>query len=73
MKKIENVIEDCTDCRHAKEFKEPGGNTDFILVCTHAAQFPTIGKLIARGCSSLLHCKIEIPEACPLEDYKTTN
>lgn len=79
MKKIESVIESCTDCRFSKEFQETGGNTDFVLVCTKFDNEEEEDWGVARDKSFLIaraskkikeHLNIEIPANCPLEDYE---
>ncbi|AFR35873.1 hypothetical protein [Riemerella anatipestifer] len=54
MKKIENVIESCDDCRFAKEFHE-----------AHQKSF-----MILRNSSRIKgYTGVDIPPNCPLESY----
>ncbi|MCK0202455.1 hypothetical protein MWN41_05405 [Ornithobacterium rhinotracheale] len=67
MKKIENTIENCAECRFSKEFQELKGNSDFVLICTNPE-----GKsfLIVRENQKIKDfMNVDIPENCPLENY----
>ncbi|MGP2571120.1 hypothetical protein ACT4R9_10055 [Ornithobacterium rhinotracheale] len=67
MKKIEKIIENCTDCRFSKEFQEMDGNTDFVLVCTKSEEK---SFLIVRTDQKIKDfMNVGIPENCPLENY----
>lgn len=73
-KKIENVIENCTECRFCKEYEEMDGNTDYVIICTHFKEIsgqhkPTQPFLIERSYSKIKSKIIPIPERCPLENY----
>lgn len=68
--KIERVINDCCECRFAKEFQERGGNTDFVLICTQNEDDSTSGFMITRSRMPIKGREfIEIPKQCPLQDF----
>jgi hypothetical protein len=64
-KKIENVIESCSDCRFLKGFEVINGNDDYIVVCN--ASEPT--QIIDRLSDAPNRFTIKMPDWCPLEDY----
>ena len=71
MLKIERVITNCCECRYAKEFQEMNGNTDYVLICTEKEDDSTSGFMIARSHNKIKNYhEIEIPENCPLMDFK---
>lgn len=78
MKKIEQVISDCTKCRYSKEYQEVNGNTSFILICNrHDADDENVDlKIYVPFLLNQSHNKIKgydnipIPPNCPLETYK---
>ena len=79
MKKIQEVISNCIDCKFAKQFVEDGGNTDYVLVCTKkddevdkedAEEVYNKVFLIFRHYNKIKNSlTIPIPNNCPLETY----
>lgn len=66
IKRIENIIDRCNDCRYCKEFQEMNGNTDYALICIHEDSNP--GFIIKRNHSKIKqYLNIEIPSNCPLQ------
>ena len=70
MKKIANVIDNCTDCPHfVRAQTNSSNNKTNVAICG----FPTENKepflLFYSEHDSITHYAINIPENCPLEDY----
>lgn len=71
MKKIENVIEKCNDCKHCQFLQELKGNTFFAAICTWNDEEKEIPPFIIQTSSeSPKHFYLGIPENCPLETYE---
>lgn len=71
MKKIENVIEKCNDCKHCEFLKQENGNGFYAAICSWEnlkADAPPI--IIDTASDSLRKYALEIPRNCPLETYK---
>lgn len=75
--KIERVIHNCADCVWSKQFVEENGNTEFLLICNWFNNQPEAvaeedkAFIIAKSPRKLKNiAAIEIPEQCPLNDYK---
>jgi hypothetical protein len=70
MKKIETIVNSCSDCRYHLVYKWEKSNCDFLDVCyfNHPDCEDIAFILAARGNRDVSH--IEIPENCPLETYK---
>ncbi|AQX52432.1 hypothetical protein [Elizabethkingia anophelis] len=79
MKKIMEVIENCTDCKFSREYQELNGNTSFVLICDYEKSYDdgAVEKnpfLIAQSsCKIRTYNSIPIPKECPLEDYNENN
>lgn len=71
-KKIAKVITECNDCPHKRTLIEERGNTYYALVCDYQPDSNEYNKpfLICFTYSHPKHSGWEIPENCPLEDYK---
>ncbi|MDD3686443.1 MAG: hypothetical protein PHE56_06720 [Bacteroidales bacterium] len=65
MKKIETIIELCSDCKNSKEFIERDGNTDYVLICNLTNETLLRHTSVIKG-----RIHVDIPKSCPLEDYK---
>lgn len=75
--KIERIIHNCADCMWSKQFIEENGNTEYLLVCNWFANQPEESNIednafiISKSSRRLKNnSSIEIPEECPLNDYK---
>lgn len=79
MFKIERVIHNCADCIWSKQFVEENGNTQFILICNwfenqNSEDIEDRAFIVSKSNRKLKnHANVEIPENCPLQDYKTIN
>ena len=71
MKKIENVIEKCNDCKHCQFLQEEKGNTFFAAICSWENEEVLAPPfIIGTSSASLKQYNLEIPRNCPLEIYK---
>lgn len=71
MKKIENVIEKCNDCKHCEFLKQENGNGFYAAICGWENEEDLATPfIIDTDSASLKHYNLEIPRNCPLETYK---
>lgn len=63
-RKIESIIECCSDCKHCEDYLMVGSNCDFAIVCTHDEH----KQLLGITSQSKRYLGIEIPSDCPLSD-----
>ncbi len=66
MKKIENIIENCIDCRFAQRYNHPDAGKSAARICTRMNPQRLAGFEGVRGI-------IDIPDWCPLETYSETH
>jgi hypothetical protein len=74
--KIQKLINSCSNCEFAREYKE-GGSTEYVLIC----KAEVIKNDETTECDSFLitsasepikrRFNIGIPNNCPLETYET--
>ncbi|WP_395075354.1 hypothetical protein [Flavobacterium sp.] len=78
MKKIENIIDDCFNCKHCLKAKNETDNYTKVFVCKFEDEADDDDQIkIFDPFLLLLHTSsgrpyIEIPKNCPLEDYTGT-
>ncbi|BBQ07552.1 hypothetical protein [Elizabethkingia anophelis] len=72
------VIENCCDCEFSKEYQELNGNTSFVLICNYEKPDDDDGTVernpfLLNQYSARIktYSFVEIPQNCPLEDYKS--
>ena len=73
MKKIENIISTCNECKHFRAMQLEKGNTFFAAICNFSDdekdyEYPNI--LLHNSTDSSLNYSITIPKNCPLQTYK---
>lgn len=66
--KIENIISTCNDCRECIRYKRADANFGSVLVCAKIERIVRNYDTISH--SSGINADVEIPDSCPLEDYK---
>lgn len=69
------VITDCNKCIFSKEYQETNGNTSFVLVCNYEKVYiDKVRKepfLLIQSSNKIKgYGSIDIPNNCPLENYK---
>ena len=69
MKKIERVINNCTDCRFLRTYEWPCTNYNYLDVCFFENENSIFSPFVlAIRTNRDVHI-IEIPSNCPLENY----
>ena len=71
MKKIENVITLCTDCRHCTGAFRSNNSKPSFLICEFPDKEPFI--IDSTDTDNIMHYEHIIPENCPLETYVESN
>lgn len=73
--KILKVIETCSDCEFAKEYRQADGSTEFALIC-HGEFFKNgethvVDSFLIDTASEPIKSRftVKIPPNCPLETY----
>lgn len=66
--KIAKIIELCNDCEHCTIADNRKETKSSFAIC----RFPDTPSLLVGDCQTgdVLHYQIQIPDNCPLEDYK---
>ncbi len=72
MKKIAKVINDCNECQHCKKFQSTSDNHTSVYCCVYETddESKLAPAFLLDLSTSKGRCTIEIPNNCPLEDYK---
>ena len=60
MKKIENIIDNCKDCKYCQKFNPSKGGFDSAFICEHTKRLITLAPSPYQ---------FEFPNWCPLETY----
>lgn len=73
MMKIAKVITTCNDCEHCKKMKSPNDNHATAFVCVYESESETeVKPFLLSYSESPGTFRLDIPDNCPLEDYKST-
>jgi hypothetical protein len=73
MKKIENIIDSCNQCKHCKAMVSEKSNSFYAAICNYQSEFDEEKEvppmvLHTSTDSSKNYC-LDIPDNCPLETY----
>lgn len=74
MRKIENVIDSCKDCKHYRPMVMENKSSFFAAICDYTPEYEEDKQpapmLLNTSSDSSWHYLLDIPDNCPLETFK---
>lgn len=67
-KKIGTVISHCNECVFMRKYNSDNSNHGYVVICR-----PTKRIVNESDIEKQINVKIQIPDWCPLDDYKAEN